>query len=140
MFFDKVFVWTRAGIFENEIYFFSTKLGYSALKWPPERYSIYGNKHTLILRKMAFLNRGLKTQLFSGAHQQYTVFFLFFSFEFSFFESRTDSSQAFTGFHRLITNQKLYVWFCKNVLRALVMTECSLEANHCQLHTGHVAF
>ena len=32
--------------------------------------------------------------------------------------------------HRLITN----------VLRPKVMAECSLEANPCQLHTGHVHF
>ena len=34
---------------------------------------------------MAFLNRGLKTQLFSGAHQQYTFFlFCFFPLNFLF--------------------------------------------------------
>ena len=42
--------------------------------------------------------------------------------EFSFFESRTVTCYEIT-----------------NVLRAQVMTECSLEANPCQLHTGHVA-
>lgn len=90
------------------------------------------------IKENGLFKSGAQDATFFRSPSTVHCFFFCFSFPLTFLFS----SRGLTP-HRLSQAnhepEALCICFCKKVLRALVMTECSLEANHCQLHTGQDA-